>query len=111
MPRKTAATRAVMDALLEFDLSLGTYGRMVIASSGLPGGSVYPILARLEAAGVVESYEEDVDPRQVGRPRRRYWRFTSSGAALAEADVAERREKLRLARAESGKTRPAWGVS
>ena len=38
-------------------------------------GTLYPLLARLEAAGWFTSEWEDVDPSEVGRPRRRLYKL------------------------------------
>lgn len=46
-------------------------------------GSLYPILMRLEAAGWLSSHWEEIDPREAGRPRRRYYRLTAHGQRLA----------------------------
>jgi len=46
-------------------------------------GSLYPILLRLEAAGWLSSHWEDIDPKEAGRPRRRYYRLTATGQRLA----------------------------
>jgi DNA-binding PadR family transcriptional regulator len=52
-------------------------------SAGLASGTLYPLLARSEAAGLVGSYWEDEVIRsepKVGRPRRKYYRITGLGA-------------------------------
>lgn len=54
-------------------------GAEVTVRTGLASGTVYPILARLEKAGWMTSSWEDVDPRDVGRPRMRFYRLTRSG--------------------------------
>jgi DNA-binding PadR family transcriptional regulator len=51
------------------------------------------MLARLEAAGWLSSEWEAIDPREAGRPRRRFYRLTASGqhnvhAALADLQMA-----------------------
>ena len=51
------------------------YGYEVMRATGLPSGVVYPILRRLEGAGRLVSWWEDVDPVAVGRPRRRVYRL------------------------------------
>jgi len=86
----TPATRAVFDALAEFDAETGTYGRKIAAIAGLATGTVYPLLDKLERGGVLVSCWEDIDPQSEGRPARRYWRFTVEGAAIAAADRAAR---------------------
>ncbi|HLL67053.1 MAG TPA: helix-turn-helix transcriptional regulator [Micromonosporaceae bacterium] len=44
--------------------------------TGLASGSLYPILARLRAAGCVTACWEEIDPVAAGRPARRYYRLT-----------------------------------
>ena len=71
--------RAVRDGL--------GYGLDVMARTGLPSGTVYPTLRRLERRGFVQArWEGDARARQQGRPRRCYYRVTCAGrAALDEA--------------------------
>ena len=65
------------------------YGFDIMDGSGLPGGTVYPALRRLERAGYVESrWESDEIAREAKRPRRRYYRMSKEGSkALSEAMV------------------------
>ena len=80
----TIPTQLVLRALLE-DPSQELYGLQIGQAAGLASGTVHPILARLEGVGWVESFWEDVDPRVEGRPARRYYRLTSSGADSARS--------------------------
>jgi DNA-binding PadR family transcriptional regulator len=50
---------------------------------GLPSGTLYPILLRLESAGWFLSRWETIDPAVAGRPRRRFYRLTPNGFARA----------------------------
>lgn len=63
------------------------HGFDVLDATGLPSGTVYPILRRLEAAGLVKSrWEPVLIARDEGRPPRRYYQLTGAGAdALGEA--------------------------
>lgn len=72
------------------------YGLQICQESGLPSGTIHPILARLEKLGWLESRWEDVVPRDEGRPRRRYYRLTDDGAERARPAVA--RASVSLAR-------------
>ncbi len=65
----------------------GTWGFEVMRVTGLPSGTVYPLLRRMEAGGLVRSQWERASEAQAeGRPRRRVYRITAAGrAALAEA--------------------------
>lgn len=68
------------------------YGFRIIEETGLPSGTVYPLLRRFEAAGLVTSdWEKDVSPELEGRPRRRYYRLEPPG----ETALVEARERLR----------------
>ncbi|MEU5549028.1 MarR family transcriptional regulator [Micromonospora sp. NPDC047793] len=88
-PRLTPQTVAVVRALLA-DPTKPRWGRDIAAETGLKSGSLHPILARLEQAGWVESYWEDPAAHEdAGRPRRRYYRFTTSGAQAARFALAE----------------------
>ena len=46
-------------------------------------GTLYPLLMRLEECGILESEWETIEPKQMGRPRRRLYRITGSGAEFA----------------------------
>jgi len=94
-PRMTLPTQLVLRALLE-QPTREMYGLEVCAAAGLPSGTIHPILARLEQAGWLKSHWEQVDPKEKGRPRRRYYRLSPdgiehAGAALARAHAAAAR--------------------
>lgn len=63
------------------------YGFDVMDATGLPDGTVYPILRRLEDHGVLDAqWENEDEARADRRPARRYYRLTPDGAvALAAA--------------------------
>lgn len=63
------------------------YGFDVIDQTGLPSGTVYPALTRLERDGFVRSaWENEQHAHHEGRPARRYYKLTAPGVkALAEA--------------------------
>jgi PadR family transcriptional regulator, regulatory protein PadR len=63
------------------------YGFDIIDITGVPGGTVYPALRRLEEAGHLTSkWEEPRIAQSEPRPARRYYELTRAGrAALAEA--------------------------
>ncbi len=66
------------------------YGFDVMDATGLPDGTVYPILRRLERRGVLEGVWEDEEiARADQRPARRYYRLTAVGEE-ALGDVLER---------------------
>ena len=63
------------------------YGFTIIELTGLPSGTVYPALRRLEDARYVRAqWESEGKAHKEGRPARRYYEITSAGSrALAEA--------------------------
>ena len=63
------------------------YGFDIIDATGLPSGTVYPALGRLEDAGCVRSAWEDARvAHEEKRPPRRYYAVTPAGSrVLAEA--------------------------
>jgi DNA-binding PadR family transcriptional regulator len=57
------------------------YGFDIMDATGLPSGTVYPALRRMESAGFVESEWEDAEAAQrEARPPRKYYRITRPGA-------------------------------
>ncbi|MGD8363117.1 MAG: PadR family transcriptional regulator [Gemmatimonadota bacterium] len=85
-PNLTFPTGLVLQAI-----QAGTrYGFDIIEATGLPSGTVYPALRRLEAAGCLESeWEEDGAAEAEGRPPRCYYRLTPEGLLLLR-EVVER---------------------
>ena len=69
------------------------YGFDVMQVTGLPSGTVYPALRRLEnAAFIVSRWEKQSIAQQEQRPARKYYEVTKSGTeALSEA-----RKRFRL---------------
>jgi DNA-binding PadR family transcriptional regulator len=84
----TLQTQLVLRALLD-EPSKERYGLELCDPVGLPSGTVYPILARLERVGWVESRWEDPAVHEAaGRPRRRFYRLSPDGAEQARAALA-----------------------
>jgi DNA-binding PadR family transcriptional regulator len=83
----TQTTQAVLRVLLD-DPAKDLYGLEICAATGLPSGTVHPILARFESLGWLDSSWEQVDPREQGRPRRRYYRLKANGTGLARDALA-----------------------
>ncbi len=85
MPRLTRPTALVLVALAR-----GTrHGFDILDATALASGTVYPILRRLEDAGLVRSRWEPVQrARDEGRPPRRYYELTGSGAEVAREALA-----------------------
>jgi len=65
------------------------YGFDIMDATGLPDGTVYPILRRLERRGVLTGHwEEEAAARSEQRPQRRYYRLTPVGEeAMAEVEA------------------------
>lgn len=94
-PRITMNLLKVLRVLLE-DPTAKHYGFKVGRTAGLRGGSLYPVLQRLEQAGMLASGWEDVDPSAVGRPRRRLYWLTSEGAEHGRRTLQEAQRVLTL---------------
>lgn len=77
------ATLAVLRAVLDG----ASYGLDIMERTGLPSGTVYPTLRRMEKRGYLSArWENEEVARREGRPRRRYYRLTGAGeGAVAEA--------------------------
>ena len=73
------------------------YGFDISDATGLPSGTVYPVLRRLEDAGLLRSrWEAPQTARAEQRPPRRYYTVTTSGAQ-AVRDVVGRYPTLERA--------------
>ena len=56
------------------------FGFDIMEVTGLPSGTIYPALRRLESLRLVDSdWEKDLKARKEGRPRRRYYELTRAG--------------------------------
>lgn len=81
MPRLSSATALVLDALARGS----RYGFDILDATGLPSGTVYPILRRLEQDGLATSrWEPARVAQQEQRPPRRYYVLTTQGTAFVE---------------------------
>ena len=105
-PRMTSPVLKVIAALLA-DPAAERYGLRLMQDTGLPSGTLYPILVRLERAGWVASRWEGVDPVAEGRPRRRYYRLTGEGAVEARREVALMHQQMARASGRAGRAREA----
>jgi PadR family transcriptional regulator PadR len=76
--RRTQTTLVVLRAFIDAPgeaLSGAEIGRR----TGIPSGSRYPLLDRLEKAGWLEGWWEDIDPHKAARPRARLYSLTRLG--------------------------------
>ena len=79
----TFATAAILSAV-----SNGySFGFDIVDVTGMPGGTVYPALRRLEESGYLTSrWEKESVASADARPRRKYYEITRTGrTVLAEA--------------------------
>jgi PadR family transcriptional regulator PadR len=72
-----------------------SYGFELAEVTGLPSGTIYPILRRLESEGLIESHWAEVDAGGQQR-RRRYYALTGEGRRAARQATEPKREALRL---------------
>ena len=104
-PLMTIPTLSVLSSLLDCGSDV-VYGLEIARATDLKSGTLYPILARLERAGWVESSWEKVEASEAGRPRRRYYRLTGEGAESAARALNEASVRLR-----PGLLRPNEGLA
>lgn len=64
------------------------YGFDIMDVTGLPSGTIYPALRRMESDGLIEgAWEEESKALKEERPPRRYYKLTHAGrAALKDAE-------------------------
>ncbi|HXJ04305.1 MAG TPA: helix-turn-helix transcriptional regulator [Candidatus Acidoferrum sp.] len=77
-------------------------GAEISKRTGLKSGTLYPILIRLESSKWLDSEWEAGDPKELGRPRRRFYRITGLGARNARQEIKDFKAVL---------GRDAWATS
>ncbi|MEX1358517.1 MAG: helix-turn-helix transcriptional regulator [Gaiellaceae bacterium] len=87
MRRSSPQTRRLLDALLG-EPTRWRHGYDLSRETGLASGTLYPILARLEARGLLDAR---------WRERRHVYRLTGEGIRFARAELAQ-----------GGRLREAW---
>jgi PadR family transcriptional regulator PadR len=100
--RMTAALERVFRVFLD-DPAAQRYGYDLMKAARLPSGTLYPLLARLQARGLVASSWET--PRQDGERPRRYYRLTGEGIEVARLELAQLSARRR--RVPGRRARPA----
>jgi PadR family transcriptional regulator, regulatory protein PadR len=100
--RRSHETKLVLQMLLDAPIE-EAYGLQVVRATGLPTGSAYAILRRLEDEGLLDSRWETLDSSQAGRPPRRYYRLNGEGHRVAHRETAAQRTALRA-------LAPGWRV-
>jgi DNA-binding PadR family transcriptional regulator len=88
MRSPSLSTRRILRVFLA-DPSAELYGLQLIHDSGIPAGVMYPTLARLEAAGLINGTWEEIDEVAAGRRRRRYFVLTLKGQTAAREWLRE----------------------
>ncbi len=64
------------------------YGYDLMKAARLASGTLYPMLARLQQEGLVDSQWEDQRMDAGGRPPRKYYRLTAEGVRVARLELA-----------------------
>jgi PadR family transcriptional regulator len=94
MRKRSVQTTQVLQALLDSPTG-ETYGFELVKVTGLPSGSVYPILRRLEDERLVTAREEMINPN-ARRPRYRvFYRLNAEGRRVAREATRGKSELLR----------------
>lgn len=93
--RLTGPAKEVLTALIARP-GRDHHGTDLSEETGIPLGSVYPVLARLEALLWVDSGWEDPQRREQGFPRRRFYRLSTDGLAFARSALASDRAAASL---------------
>jgi len=93
----TGPLERVLRAFLA-DPSVPRYGYDLMKASGLPSGTLYPLLSRLQEQRLVTSAWEPAGTDSSGRPARRYYWLTDEGIETGRQELA-RASAARAARA------------
>jgi PadR family transcriptional regulator PadR len=86
--RMSGPTLKLLKLLVE-DPKTGRSGAEISKITKTGSSTMYPLLQRLEIAKWIEGEWEDVDPSEVGRPKRRLYKLTRSGQAAALKELAQ----------------------
>ena len=108
--RITLAVATLLRVFLD-DVEEPRYGYDLMRETGFPSGKLYPILARLQAAGWLIKEAEQIDPAEVGRPARRIYRLAPDAMAPARRAVAETVELVTSRRHQGVVPKPAGGIA
>ncbi|GGT02510.1 hypothetical protein GCM10010156_70640 [Planobispora rosea] len=108
----TMQVQAVLQVFLA-DPVRQRYGLELCEETGLPSGTVYPILARLEQIGWLDTRWEEPDAHvDAGRPRRRYYTITPDGVESSRDAIARTyASRRRPVPGRLRRPRPAGGAS
>ena len=98
-----APLQRVLRAFLE-DPAAPRYGYDLMKAAGLPSGTLYPMLARLQDQKLVTSAWET--PNAEGERPRRYYQLTGEGIRVARLELARVSAGQRLAPVRLGRPAP-----
>ena len=87
-PRLTRPSYKVLSYMVQAP-SNEHYGFELMDACGLSSATTYRTLARFRDAGWLEWRVEAVDPAEVGRPARTYYRLSPDGALMARGALDE----------------------
>lgn len=104
----TGPLRRVLQVFLA-DPSAGHYGYDLMKAAKLPSGTLYPMLARLQAQGLLSSAWEPQPDDASGRPPRKYYQLTGEGVRVARLELAQ--AAMTATRTAHGTARPARGTA
>ena len=88
------------------DPTQARYGFQLMRLTGLPSGTLYPVLARFEEAGWITGGREDIEPHTEGRPRRRTYTISGEAVSAARAQLAALSDEFRPPAAPQAALRP-----
>ena len=107
MPDSVRLTRPTTLVLVALARGL-RHGFDILDATGLQSGTVYPILRRLEGAGLVRSRWEPAErARAEQRPPRRYYEITGAGAEALQEALARHPDALPTFGGPAGAPRPS----
>jgi PadR family transcriptional regulator len=86
--RMSGPTLKLLKVFLEHPQE-GLSGAQISKITKVGSGTLYPLLQRLSVAGWIVGDWENVDPSEVGRPRRRLYKLTRSGQVAALKELAQ----------------------
>ena len=84
--RSSGQTLSLLQGLLDQPRKW-RHGYDLSTETGLPSGTLYPILVRLEERGLLESKWEPSP--EAGRPPRHLYRLTPKGTAHAKSEISD----------------------
>ena len=99
----TAPLQRVLQAFLA-DPAAPRYGYDLMKAAGLPSGTLYPMLTRLEDQKLVTSAWET--PQAGGERPRRYYQLTGEGIRVARLELAQVRAGQPRATVRLGRPAP-----